>query len=304
LCVGTEDFTPPELHGVSLSSVQRTQAHDHFGLAVAIFQLLIMGKHPDAGRFSGSDLSLGQSIAQNRFAFSVVRRDETRTTPPPGSVLLGDFPPPIAAAFEAAFGLAAASRPDPAVWVKLFQGLENTLRQCANAAVSKSYVGSWSLLPTLTRGTFDEYQRLIGAVGSLDAVSAGVAVESTQVDATSIRHPLFAQIHRAMRLGRCIRVLYRSMSNPEAHERVIRPHSFIQAGPRWHIRAYCSKAEAFRDLNLGRISAATVFNVRAPIAKYLIQSFRAAIDPERERAPEHLFMVYQPEELPAVARWC
>ncbi|MDB6143362.1 MAG: hypothetical protein JWP80_2406 [Pseudomonas sp.] len=48
-------------------------------------------------------------------------------------------------------------------------------------------------------------------------------------------------------------------------------------------------------------TAATVFNVRASIAKYLIQSFRAAIDPERERAPEHLLMVYQPEELPAVA---
>lgn len=130
--VGTEDFTPPELHGVSLSNVKRTQAHDNFGLAVATFQLLIMGKHPYAGRFSGSDLSLGQSIAQNRFAFSVARRDETRTTPPPGSVLLGDFPPQIAAAFEAAFGLAAVSRPDPAAWVSLLQGLETTLRQCAN----------------------------------------------------------------------------------------------------------------------------------------------------------------------------
>ncbi|WP_425312318.1 WYL domain-containing protein [Pseudomonas palleroniana] len=126
---------------------------------------------------------------------------------------------------------------------------------CEPDSGSKSYVGSWSLRPTLTRGTFDEYQRLIGVIGSLDAVSAGVAVESIQVDATSIRHPLFAQIHRAMRLGRCIRVLYRSMSNPEAHERVIRPHSLIQTGPRWHIRAYCSKAEAFCDLNLGRISA-------------------------------------------------
>jgi hypothetical protein len=48
-------------------------------------------------------------------------------------------------------------------------------------------------------------------------------------------------------------------------------------------------------------TAATVFNVRAPIATFLIQSFRATIDPERERAPEHLLMVYQPEELPAVA---
>ena len=130
--VGMEDFTPPELHGVSFSSIKRTQAHDNFGLAVAIFQLLVMGKHPYSGRFSGADLSLGQSIAQHRFAFSIVRRDETRTTPPPGSVLLADFPSSVAAAFESAFGLAATSRPDPAAWVSLLQGLEAGLRQCVN----------------------------------------------------------------------------------------------------------------------------------------------------------------------------
>ncbi|PTQ70316.1 helix-hairpin-helix domain-containing protein [Pseudomonas sp. GV071] len=131
--VGTEDFTPPELHGISLSTVKRTQAHDNFGLAVAIFQLLVMGKHPYAGRFNGPDLSLGQSIAQNRFAFSVKRRDETRTTPPPGSVLLEDLPPSIANAFETAFGLNAVSRPDPAAWVGLLQGLEASLRKCSTA---------------------------------------------------------------------------------------------------------------------------------------------------------------------------
>ncbi|WP_025856746.1 topoisomerase DNA-binding C4 zinc finger domain-containing protein [Pseudomonas sp. CHM02] len=130
--VGTEDFTPPELHGGSLAKVTRTQAHDNFGLAVAIFQLLAMGKHPYAGRYNGPDLSLGQSIAQNRFAFSMARRNETRTTPPPGSVLLADFPGSIAAAFEAAFGLAPSSRPDPAIWVSLLQGLETGLRRCAD----------------------------------------------------------------------------------------------------------------------------------------------------------------------------
>ncbi|OLU32834.1 helix-hairpin-helix domain-containing protein [Pseudomonas sp. PA27(2017)] len=130
--VGTEDFTPPELHGASLSNVKRTQAHDNFGLAVAIFQLLVMGKHPYAGRFRGADLSLGQSIAQNRFAFSVKRQNETLTTPPPGSVLLSDFTPSIASAFEAAFGLTASARPDPGSWVGLLQGLETNLRQCTN----------------------------------------------------------------------------------------------------------------------------------------------------------------------------
>ncbi|CRM75094.1 topoisomerase DNA-binding C4 zinc finger domain-containing protein [Pseudomonas salomonii] len=132
--VGTEDFTPPELHGGSLAKVIRTQAHDNFGLAVAIFQLLAMGKHPYAGRYSGPDLSLGQSIAQNRFAFSMARRNDTRTTPPPGSVLLADYPGSIATALESAFGLSPSSRPDPATWVSLLQGLEMGLRRCADVS--------------------------------------------------------------------------------------------------------------------------------------------------------------------------
>ncbi|SEQ63713.1 protein kinase and helix-hairpin-helix DNA-binding domain-containing protein [Pseudomonas cuatrocienegasensis] len=129
--VGTEDFTPPELHGINLSQVERTRAHDNFGLAVAIFQLLAMGKHPYSGRYSGEDLSLGQAIAQHRFAYSVARRSATRTTPPPGSIQLTDFPQSIALAFEAAFGLDPSNRPDPGIWVKLLNELETSLRRCS-----------------------------------------------------------------------------------------------------------------------------------------------------------------------------
>ncbi|WP_186190007.1 hypothetical protein [Burkholderia gladioli] len=129
--VGTEDFTPPELHGVRLSEVERTKAHDHFGLAVAIFQLLAMGRHPYAGRCSEGDFSLGESIAQNRFAFSIARKAATRTVPPPGSIRLQDFPPSIGAAFEAAFGTDPAKRPTAAQWVSLLTGLEADIRQCS-----------------------------------------------------------------------------------------------------------------------------------------------------------------------------
>lgn len=73
--VGVPDFTPPELHGRNFASVQRTIEHDHFGLAVAIFHLLFMGRHPYAGRYSGSDISMSDAIAQNRFAFSLSRQD-------------------------------------------------------------------------------------------------------------------------------------------------------------------------------------------------------------------------------------
>ncbi len=64
-----------------------------------------------------------------------------------------------------------------------------------------------------------------------------------------------------------------------------------------------------RDLLAGQTSlfvghCITVFNVRAPIAKYLFQSFQAANHPEREGAPEHLLVVYPLEELPGTyKRW-
>lgn len=129
--VGVADFTPPELQGHrDLKSVTRTKDQDHFGLAVAIFQILAMSKHPYAGRFAGPDLTMGESIAQNRFAFSIDRQAQTRTTPPPGSITLKDFPAPIAQAFEAAFGTNPAARPDAATWVTLLKDLETKLSRC------------------------------------------------------------------------------------------------------------------------------------------------------------------------------
>lgn len=129
--VGVPDFTPPELQGANLGNVTRTRAHDHFGLAVVIFHLLAMGKHPYAGRFAGGDLTMSEAIAQNRFAFSIARKSETRTIPPPGAVRLNNFPAPLAKALEAAFGLNPNTRPDAAQWVAMLKELENSLNRCA-----------------------------------------------------------------------------------------------------------------------------------------------------------------------------
>ncbi|RVT39648.1 topoisomerase DNA-binding C4 zinc finger domain-containing protein [Sphingobium algorifonticola] len=138
--VGVPDFTPPELHSVNLATATRTHAHDHFGLAVAIFHLLAMGKHPYAGRFAGGDLTMSEAIAQNRFAFSQIRKAETRTVPPPGAVSLKDFPLPVARAFEAAFGLDPALRPDAAQWILVLKELEAGMSRCT--AVKSHYYPS------------------------------------------------------------------------------------------------------------------------------------------------------------------
>lgn len=128
--VGVADFTPPELHGVDLATVVRTEAHDNFGLAVAIFHLLFMGRHPYAGRHKGPDLSIGEAIAQNRFAYSLARRSSTGVSPPPGAPTLDVFPPPIQDAFERAFGLNSDTRPDASEWINALTQMEASLNQC------------------------------------------------------------------------------------------------------------------------------------------------------------------------------
>lgn len=126
--VGKPEFTAPELHGRSLRGVMRAQAHDNFGLAVAIFQLLFMGRHPYAGQKKGSDLTLEQMIAGNLFAYS--KRLNTGVTPPGVLPGLEDFPADIADAFERAFGLEPNRRPSASEWVTLLQKLEGNLRRC------------------------------------------------------------------------------------------------------------------------------------------------------------------------------
>ena len=129
--VGVPDFTPPELHGKDLSSVQRTIEHDNFGLAVAIFHLLFMGRHPYAGLYNGPDISMGDAIAQNRFAYSLNRQADTQTTPPPGSLTLDMFPDVISRAFEKAFGLSPGVRPTALDWIHALKYLEGSLSHCS-----------------------------------------------------------------------------------------------------------------------------------------------------------------------------
>lgn len=129
--VGVPDFTPPELHGKNLATVERTIAHDNFGLAVAIFHLLFMGKHPYAGIRKGPETSMGEDIAQNRFAYSLLRNAQTQSKPPPGALTLDLFPDVMSKTFEAAFGLTPGTRPSALDWIHALSKLESSLSHCA-----------------------------------------------------------------------------------------------------------------------------------------------------------------------------
>jgi len=65
---------------------------------------------------------------------------------------------------------------------------------------------------------------------------------------------VFAMLSQAIRLKSAVEITYRSMGEPTAHQRTISPHHLVRAGRRWHVRAYCSKKQDFRDYALGRIA--------------------------------------------------
>jgi serine/threonine protein kinase len=119
--VGKPDYTAPEIQGVSFHTVDRSFEHDRFALAVLIFQLLMDGRHPYAGRWLGSDdaPTLEKSIRQGNFPYS---RPSAVMQPPPQAPTLASLEPGLAALFERAFGATAMSfldRPSGEEWAVL-----------------------------------------------------------------------------------------------------------------------------------------------------------------------------------------
>jgi DNA-binding helix-hairpin-helix protein with protein kinase domain len=132
--VGVPLFTPPELQGQRLDSVNRTHDHDRFGLAVLVFQLLFMGRHPYTGRHRERVVPVEAAMREGLFAFGEEARGRG-WQPPPFSLLLGDVTRPVANLFERAFGRQAAAgrtRPSAAEWVLELDALEQQLVICGD----------------------------------------------------------------------------------------------------------------------------------------------------------------------------
>ncbi|MBS1797019.1 MAG: tetratricopeptide repeat protein [Acidobacteria bacterium] len=127
--VGVATHLAPELQGKDLSEVERKNAHDNFGLAVIIFQLLFLGRHPFAGNYLGDeDKSLEDCIRERRFAYS---KDAHlwRVKQPPGTLSLSAVTPRLGAMFERAF--LTEDRPEPREWIEALEDLSESLKQCA-----------------------------------------------------------------------------------------------------------------------------------------------------------------------------
>lgn len=135
LCeVGVPTYTAPELQGQILNRIARTVNHDNFGLAVLIFHLLFMGRHPFAGRFLGhGDMPIETAIQQHRFAFGA-DGSQTLMQPPPNTLPLVGISPDLAMLFLRAFsksGSQPGARPTAPEWVYSLDALKKQLKRCS-----------------------------------------------------------------------------------------------------------------------------------------------------------------------------
>lgn len=125
---GFPEYTPPELQGIAFADVDRTPQHDCFGLAVVIFQLLFLGRHPFSGRFLGEgELPLEQSIHELRFAYGEDAATR-QMQPPPGTLSLAAIPAELIALFRRAF--LETDRPKAAEWLPHLEWFSQALQPC------------------------------------------------------------------------------------------------------------------------------------------------------------------------------
>ncbi len=133
LCdVGMPDYTPPELQGNAPRGTGRTRNHDNFSLAVLIYELLFLGKHPYQGNYQGKDdPPLVDFIRGYMFSQGPAARS-WNMAPPQWSPTFDDVPGDVGLLFRRAFerGSQNDSRPPAEEWHKTLQLLEPQIVEC------------------------------------------------------------------------------------------------------------------------------------------------------------------------------
>ncbi len=186
--VGRPEYTAPELQrGGSLGGVWRARSSDHFSLAVILFEILFLGRHPFiakplAGKHGGEMPDAGTAIMTRGYAYG---RDRQRY----GWELPERWPTPellplyVQELFESAFGADPLKRPDATAWHRaLLQILVPRLVRCPadRRHVHPVTVCPWCEYDRHGRYFFDpslDAHINVGAVdpASLDAVLASLA---------------------------------------------------------------------------------------------------------------------------------
>lgn len=125
-----EEWLPPELIGVDLGTIERTRNHDCFALALLLFRILMLGRHPFVGvPIEGATMpSDMDAVAGHHFVY-VGMSDAMR--PPDAAPPFTMLPPNLQGMFVQAFGPGGRhQRPTATEWRKALAKLSAKLSEC------------------------------------------------------------------------------------------------------------------------------------------------------------------------------
>lgn len=143
--VGVPRYTPPELLRLStFENVVRTTATDSFSMAILIFQMLFLGRHPFSGvNHTSEDIGEEVAIQRQLFAWSTRSRQQL-LTPPRDSWDIKNLPDGIVDLFHQAFE--TGNRPLPALWIREISLLMKQMTTCSRSKLH-SYPSGMSSCP-------------------------------------------------------------------------------------------------------------------------------------------------------------
>jgi hypothetical protein len=122
----------------------------------------------------------------------------------------------------------------------------NNLTYCTS---SRGYIPTDVFEVQFSTGTLEEYIQLTSS-GVSEFPAYPMQMLQRSPDPAIVR-PILKAITENQRLD----ISYASFTSPEDGDRIISPHTLINDGSRWHVRAWCEKNQDFRDFVLSRIQA-------------------------------------------------
>ena len=92
----------------------------------------------------------------------------------------------------------------------------------------------------------------------------GITIESLPLPERLPAKEILAPLIRAIKQKKKVAAVYQSLTDRDSQEsRIIEPHSLINTGLRWHLRAYSEDTYDFRDFVLSRFAETTLLDANA-----------------------------------------
>jgi len=149
-----------------------------------------------------------------------------------------------------------SSRTTAQKWISQYREMyPNNL--CDYDPKAKHHQPSAHFTPQLTQGSLEEYLSFFGESSSHQYL------ELLNPPIRNINPELVRQIIQACRQKLRLDIEYLSLTSGDREGRIISPHTLVNDGIRWHVRAFCEKNQQYRDFVLSRFSANPDFEGKA-----------------------------------------